>query len=81
MTDDDNHPNINATLQSLQVDRDVTLSEARLTQAALHRAREEEIPRLQQRVQDFERALAECRREGAELERRAAQGEVRVFFS
>lgn len=62
--------------QSLQVDRDVTLSEARLAREELRRVREERIPQLQRQAGDFEKALAETRCECGELERRAAQAEV-----
>lgn len=73
-----NAPHPCHTEQSLQVDRDVTLSEARLAREELRRTREAKIPQLQRRAQDFERAMAECRRECGELERRVAQTEVRV---
>lgn len=62
--------------QSVQVDRDVALSDARLAQEELRRTQQEEIPALQRRVQDLDRALAERQRELSEAERRAAQSEV-----
>lgn len=70
-------PKSNHEPQSLQVDRDVALSDARLAKEELRRVKEEEVPNLQRRVQDFERALAERQRECGELERQAAQCEVR----